>query len=368
MSIITLRNTDQPTVRKELAASSVDWKRLRRLLLRCGLVVGSIGATAFYINSGFAGLLLRADGVITRDHVAIAPAFDGQVSEVFVRPGDYVAKYQKVAIVKSVAIRKTLTDLEIERGRLRTKLAQLQARERVVSEALPLAKKSAERAAAFLQDLDHAQASGLALRKSLQEMTSASLSAAEHAATLEAEQNSLRLELSANRTAFEEVIAAHKEMTSTYSNGTLYASASGHVGPNVAKVGDRLSTSSSAVANIYTGRSFVLAYLPDSYLFQISAGQQVAVKAGNQMLTGRVERLLPLSENLPSDLQLPNRATERGRLVRIALPGSDELPTDQRVRVTTCFTDDCRLVRGLYQGGTDSGNSLATASRSSGTL
>ncbi|MBR0774821.1 biotin/lipoyl-binding protein [Bradyrhizobium diazoefficiens] len=353
MSVITIRNTDQPTIGKELGkelgASAIDWKRLRRLLLRCGLVVGSVGATLFYINSGFAGLLLRADGVVSRDHVTVATAFDGMVSEVFVRPGDVVAKGQKIAVVKSMPIRKTLAELELERARLRDKLAQLQAREQVVRETLPLAKSSAERAASFLQDLDHAQTTGLAVRKSLQEMTAASLAAAEHAASLEAEQNSLRFELASNRAAFESVISAHNELTTRYNDGTLVASVGGHIGPTVAHVGDRLSLANSPVTDIFTGKPFVLAYLPDSYLFSISAGEPVVIKSGQKVLLGRVERLLPLSENLPSDLQLPNRALERGRLVRISLPEASELPTDQRVRITTCFTDDCGIVRKLFQ-------------------
>jgi len=33
--------------------------------------------------------------------------------------------------------------------------------------------------------------------------------------------------------------------------------------------------------------------------------------------------------------------------VRVALPASNELPIDQRVRVTSCFLSDCRL--GLMQ-------------------
>ena len=185
------------------------------------------------------------------------------------------------------------------------------------------------------------------MRKSLQEMTSASLSAAEHAAGLRAEQGSLSIELDADRAALERVVSAYNELSATYADGTLYASVGGDVGATVASVGQALSTGNGAVADIFTGKSFVLAYLPDSYLFEISAGQSVAVKARNEVLDGRIERILPLAQNLPSDLQLPNRALERGRLVRIALPASNELPIDQRVRVTSCLVSDCSV--GLWQ-------------------
>jgi multidrug resistance efflux pump len=104
MSVITISDTDQGAAGSELSASRVDWRRLRRLALHAGLVAFSIAGTAFYMNSGFSGLLLRADGHVTREQVAVAPAFKGRVAEMLVRPGDHVEKGQKIAVVKSVNV------------------------------------------------------------------------------------------------------------------------------------------------------------------------------------------------------------------------------------------------------------------------
>jgi multidrug resistance efflux pump len=341
MSVITLENTDQDIAVEELSASRVDWKRLRRIALHCGLVAVGIGGTAFYLSDGFAGFLLNAEGRVARERVAVASAFEGRVTEIFVQPGDHVGQGQKIAVVKSVAISKTLADLEAERARLRSKIALLEARRQVILATLPLAKTNAERTATFLQDLDHASATGLAVRKSLQEMTSASLTAAEHAAGLEAEQGSLSVELAADRAAYGRVISAYNELYATYNNGELYAPVSGDIGATVAHVGEAISTANSAVANIFTGKSFALAYLPGSYLFEGSAGRSVAIKTRNEVVNGRIERVLPLTEKLPSDLAPTSRALEHGRLVRIALPASHALPIDQRVHVTTCLLSDC---------------------------
>ena len=369
MSVITLRSIDQETPARGLSASRVDWKRLRRYALHCGLLAFGIGGTVFYMGSGFGGLLLRADGHVARERVAVASAFEGRVAEVFVRPGDHVVQGQRIAVVKSVAISRTLADLEAERARLTSKIAQLEARRQVILGTLPLAKSNAERAASFLGDLDRAQATGLALRKSLQEMTSASLSAAEHAAGLGAEQDSLSVELDADRAALERVISAYNELSATYADGMLYASVSGDIGATVAPIGQALSTGNGAVADIFTGKSFVLAYLPDSYLLAINEGQSVAVKARNEVLNGRIERILPLAQNLPSDLQHPNRVIERGRLVRIALPASNELPIDQRVRVTSCLVSDCRVgfMQAALQKTRDAIGSLYEAAMAIGT-
>jgi multidrug resistance efflux pump len=293
---------------------------------------------------GLSGILLRADGYVSRERVAVAPAFEGRIAQVLVRPGDHVEKGQKIAVVKSVAISRTLADLAAEKARLMSKIAQLQARRRVIIDTLPLAKSSAAQTATYLNDLSQARANGLTLNKSLQTMTSASLSANEHVAGLQAEQASLSVELDANRLALAQAASAYDDLSGTYAEGALYAPVSGDIGASVASAGQALSTGEGGgVADIYTGESFVLAYVPDSYLLNISEGQTVGVRARNEVVNGRIDRILPLTETLPNDLQAPNRMLERGRLVRVALKEPNQLPVDQRVQVTTCFQTDCHV-------------------------
>jgi multidrug resistance efflux pump len=327
----------------ELRASRVSWKRIQRLALYGGLLVCAIGGTVFYLQGGLSGVLLRADGYVMRERVAVAPAFEGRVAQVLVRPGDHVEKGQKIAIVKSVAIGRTLADLAAEKARLMGKIGELQARRQVIADTLPLAKSSATQTAAFLNDLDQARASGLTLNKSVQEMTSASLLAREHAAGLQAEQGSLSVELDADRAALAQAGTAYDELMSTYEDGALYAPVSGDIGGSVAAVGQAVSTGTGGIADIFTGKRFVLAYVPDAYVFEVSEGQNVGVRTQNAVLNGRIDRVLPLAQTLPNDLQAPNRMLERGRLVRIDLLDSNELPVDQRVQITTCFATDCRV-------------------------
>src|SRR4051812_514046 len=158
MSVITLGNTDQEIGGNELAASRVDWTRVRRLALHAVVTACAVGGTAFYMSSGFSGLLLRADGHIVRDQVTVSPVYEGRVAEMLVRPGDRVERGQKIAVVKSVTVSRTLADLEIEKARLIGKIAEVQARQQVISDTLPLAKASAERAARYLNDLNDAEA------------------------------------------------------------------------------------------------------------------------------------------------------------------------------------------------------------------
>ena len=332
---------------EQLSASRVNWTRLRRLTLNCGLLACAVSGTVFYMNGGVSGVLLRADGLVSRERVAVAPAFEGRVAQVFVRPGDHVEKGQRIAVVKSVAINRTLADLAAEKARLMGKVAELEARHQVIADTLSLAKSSATETASYLNDLNKARAAGLAINKSVQEMTSASLSASERVASMQAEQRSLSAELAADRIALAQAVSAYDELSATYADGVLYAPVSGDIGASVAPVGQTLSMGGGGIAAIFTGESFVLAYVPDAYLFEVSEGQTVGVRARNEVLNGRIDRILPFAESLPSDLQASNRMLERGRLMRIALIDPNQFPVDQRVQVTTCLLTDCHV--GVFQ-------------------
>jgi multidrug efflux pump subunit AcrA (membrane-fusion protein) len=246
----------------ELRTSSVNWKRFRRLMLHGGLLTCAAGGTVFYMNGSISGVLLRADGMVSRERVAVAPAFEGRVAQVFVRPGDHVEKGQKIAIVKSAAISRSLADLAGDKARLMSKIAELEARRQIITDTLALAKSSADETASVLNSLSKARAAGLAINKSVQEMTAASLAATEHVATLQAEQRSLSAELYADRIAVSQAVSAYDELTAIYADGALYASASGDIGSSVASVGQTLAMGSTGIASIFTGESFVLAYVP----------------------------------------------------------------------------------------------------------
>jgi len=332
-----------PKTTEPLSASRLSWTRLRRLLLNCGLLVCAVGGTVFYVNGGVSGIMLHADGFVLRERVAIAPTFEGRVAEVFVRPGDHVEEGQKIAVVKSVAISRSLADLAAEKARLMGKVTELQARRQVITDTLPFAKSSATQTAVYLNDLNHARTEGLAVDKSLQEMTTAALVAFEHVASLKAELGSLSAELEADQIALGQAASAYDELSTTYANGVLYAPASGDIGASVAPIGQALSAAGTSVADIFTGQSFVLAYVRDAYLASLSEGAAVGVVTRNETLSGLIDRILPLTEALPSDFQTPNRTVERGRLVRVVLtdPNHHRLAIGQRVKVRTCFVADC---------------------------
>jgi Glycosyltransferase like family 2/HlyD family secretion protein len=143
--------------------------------------------------------------------------------------------------------------------------------------------------------------------------------------------------------SFNQVSNAYADLQRTYNGGVLQAPVSGHVGSKVAMVGEVLSASKDEVARLHTGHSFALAYIPEGYLFELEEGQKVAVKARGQVVTGHVERVLPVTKTLPPEFQLPNKVRGRGQLVRVTLAPEHRFAVAEKIQVTGCYLENCRL-------------------------
>jgi multidrug resistance efflux pump len=326
----------------QLQASQVKWKRLRKLVLTT-LVIGSAGGFAVYALGG-GSLMLDADGLVTRQTVAVAsPWPDARIRQISVRPGDWVEAGQKIAVVDSAAMSRSLADLAGEQARVTGRVAQLEGRREVVKALLPMAKAAAESANTYMNTLQKANANGLALARSMQQMSAAQVQAMDKLLSLEAEKTSLETEITANQGALLQVSSAYTDLQRTYGSGVLTAPASGYVGSHVGMVGEVLSAGTTPVANIYAGTSYILAYIPENYLFDVDEGQKVSIKGRGRTATGYIERVLPVTDALPPEFQLPNRVRGRGQLVRVELSQPKDFALDEKVRLTSCYMDKCGL-------------------------
>ena len=324
----------------ELKASNLVWKRLRNVLVTT-TALAAVGGGVVYAYLG-GRILLDADGVITQNRIAVSAPFDSRIKQVYVRPGDFVRAGQKIAMVESPSIARTLADLTVEKARMMARIAQLEARRNVVAALLPVAEANTEHGQSFLDSLIAARAKGLAVDKSIQELSSLQISAAERSLSLKSETAAVETELEGTQAALEEISKSYTSIKETYDNGILTAPVDGYIGSTVASVGEVLSSNSAKVAQIYSGTTFALAYLPESYLFDVEEGQKVGVKVRSRTIPATIEKVLPVTEALPPEFQLPNRVRERGQLVRISLEGKGQFAMDQKVRVTSCLRSDCK--------------------------
>ncbi|ACL57515.1 HlyD family secretion protein [Methylobacterium nodulans] len=324
----------------ELKASRVGWGKLFRVFLVGTTVIGGGAAGTYYYSNG--GLVLSADGLVTRDRVYVATPYDARVREVFVRPGDSVFAGQKVAVVDSPSISKSLAEFSVERAKISSRIAQLEARKAIVAAMVPIAQVGAKQANEFMADLNKAKISGLALNRSLHEVTAASFTATERLMTITSEKTSLDTELASNRAALAEITAASENLRKVYAEGVLTAPVSGVIGSAIANPGEVLTPGSNRLASIYTGTSFVLAYMPESYLFDVSEGQPVQVSAHHQSVPGQIARILPVTDALPPEFQPPNKARDRGQVVKISLNDANRFAVEQKIRVSSCIVTGCK--------------------------
>jgi multidrug resistance efflux pump len=326
----------------ELQASQIRWKRVRRFLFSTVIFIG-LGATGFYLLLG-GSVLLRADGLVTRCRVAVAsPWPDARVRQIVVRAGDWVVAGQKIAIVESAAMSRMLADLAAEKARLASRLAQLLARRAVVKALLPSASANAAQTAGFLVTLQKARTRGIVVDRTIQTMTAAKLDAMDKHLTLQQEVASLETEIGSNQEALREVAAAYGDSQKAYGSGLLTAPASGFIGSKVALVGEVLIAGNADVASIYTGPSYVVAYIPENYMFDVQEGENLMVSGRGYAVAGRIDKVLPVTEALPPEFQLPNRARGRGQLARVALLEPEHYAVDEKVQLTSCYLGGCRI-------------------------
>jgi multidrug resistance efflux pump len=381
----------------ELGASRVVWKRLWLILRNAALFVAAVSLTAYYFTGG--GFFLNADGVVTSERVAIAVPFDGRVTQVFVHPGDKIDVGQRIAVVESASLTRTLSELSMEMARINSRIAQIEARRTVVDSLSPFTEVSARQAKLFLdalakagefgsanhrsvqevrstkltaverqvlyfqQALIKAGENGLVNNKFIQEMTASNLTTTERAAGLMAEQNSLPIELKSNLAALEEAKAAYANLKKIYNEGVFTATVNGTVGNNVALVGQVVAPEHAELANIYTGKTFVLAYMPENYFFNIEEGQAVRIRARNQTFKAHIEKILPLTEAVPLEFQSPNKVRDRGQLVRLAFDDEGvQLTLNEKIRVTDCYTSRCvGIVQSILQAGKTASSEVGSA-------
>jgi multidrug resistance efflux pump len=323
-----------------LHVSRIILKRLRRFLYSAVVVIG-VAAAGIHLLAG-GSVLLNADGLVTRCRFAVAsPWPNARVRQVFVHPGDWVEMGQEIAIVESTAMRRLLANLAAEEARVSSRIAQLSARRAVVNALLPSASAHAAQTTKFLITLQDAHTRGIVVDRSVQLMTAAKLDAMDKLLTLRGEVASLATEISSNQDALREVSVAYGDSQKAYSNGLLSSPASGYVGSEVALVGEVLVSGRVEVANIYTGASYVVTYIPDNYMFNVEEGQKVLVRGRGHVIAGRVDKVLPITAALPLEFQLPNRTRGRGQLARVVLLDPENFAVDEKVQITSCFLNGC---------------------------
>lgn len=306
------------------------------------LLVLFFGALANYVAGD--RLFLRADGLVMRDRTVIGATALVRVSEVSVQVGQRVNAGQRLVVAESLDILGRLAELSMREAEMDERGAQLHSELQMVRDLRPLAErrlKELRQRRDTLSDLEASHLVTAQTREDIQEMYHA---ADMRAASLAAQVDGLTEEIVAIERTRTRARAAVQDLRTRYRDGVHLSTSDGTVGDRVPAPGE-VYEPGEPMLTLYRGEPYVLAYLPQGYLFDISVGETVLVSTGKLSRTGRIEEILPMSTPIPNEFRNAFRLRETRQLARIRLEAGPELPTMATVRITSDLAKFCALCR-----------------------
>jgi multidrug resistance efflux pump len=281
-------------------------------------------------------VFLRADGLVLRDRTVIATTYIARVDEVGVKEGQRVEKGQVLLRVQSTEMLERLADLSARRARLVADNVEFRIRSESVAELLPLAKKREDEATRVVNKFDELTKSGFSTASSYDTALTASFNAQQDRIKLDTQLKTLERELATLQEAREVSERALKDLQAHYAEGVIQSPASGSVGATVPATGD-VYRPGDPILSIYSGEPYILAYLPQRYLFPIRANQKVSVSDGRHSAPGVIDEILPVTDMLAKEFQNTFKPTDRSQLARIKLLTASPFPLHAKVSITARY-------------------------------
>jgi len=118
---------------------------------------------------------------------------------------------------------------------------------------------------------------------------------------------------------------ALQKMSDNYSGGVIRAPVDGIVGDKLASVGSVVPPG-QALLNLFVGKPYVLAYVPDGALYELRAGDPIQVRVGLDHYSAKVADVMPLYSKLPDEFVNAFQAVKRGRVVKVAFESGQTVP------------------------------------------
>lgn len=298
------------------------------------LLIGFVGAVLNYFFGDY--FLMRADGLVLRDHSVVATTYIARVEKVGVTEGQKVEKGQPLLQLQSTELLERIADLSVKRADLAAKATEFKIRADSVRDLLPIAERREKESEKVLKLFDGMAKDGFVRSVPYAEALSANYDASKDRVTLTSQARVLNDELDALEKARSDANSTFDDLQALYADGMVSAPVSGSVGTNVPYVGN-VYRPGEPLLKIYWGEPYVLLYLPRRYLFGISVGMELKVTDGQNTETGVVSEILPLTDALPKEFQNTFQPSDRNQLAKVKLPKNSKFPLNQKVSVSETF-------------------------------
>lgn len=278
-------------------------------------------------------VFMRADGLVIHDQNAVATTYVARVTAVHVEAGQAVGKNDALLQLQSTDMLKRLADLSASHARLSARAVDFKIRSKTIEHLLPLATKREHETDRVLKVFDDLSDRALLTTTRYDEALKAKYDARHTYIKLSVESKALKGELKALDAARVAAAKALDDLRTHYSKGLVRASVSGSVGAKVPSVGD-VYRPGQKILSVYSGKAYVLVYLPRRYLFSITPGMKVSISNGRIKASGVIEKILPLTDAAPKEFQNSFKPRDRNQLARIKFAGAPSFPLHEKVSIT----------------------------------
>jgi multidrug resistance efflux pump len=299
------------------------------------LYLAAVTAAAVFLVLQVVGpfVFLDAAGLVTKERVILAPEFNARVVAVHVAPGDQVRAGQPLLTVSSSETLDRIADLTAKLGQIAAREAQLSGRAKQGATLLPVAADRRARAQASYKTLQSLASRQLTTSNRISEAARELFEAEREYAQMAAEITTVQAELATTSSTRADLSRAIEDLRRSYNGGRLLAARDGQIGPSVVHPGTILKLGETAL-EIYSGHSFVVAYMPTNRLYSVEPGDNVIVTDGTTRARGRVERIEAMADVLPPEFQNVFSSRERQQVVRVELvSGAERLSVQTKIRV-----------------------------------
>lgn len=273
------------------------------------------------------------DGLVLRESDVIAATNVSRIDEIYVRPGEPVEQGQILMRTSSLDLLDSLANYAVRNAELVEREETLRSRIELVMRLLPLAKDRETEAEMALEGSRALLSRGLLDVSRFEDAAENAYEARKEAAALDVERTTLARELAAISAAKSVAQRAVADLRMHYNDGVVRAAKRGTIGERVPSVGE-VYTAGEDILSVISGRPYVLAYLPDTYLFSLKEGLDVRISGARITARGYISEVLPVAQALPPEFSHAFRPDASRQLARIEFHHDASLPTFSTVRIT----------------------------------
>ncbi len=327
------------SLKKRLRADNIpNEKRVARGSVSRIVYIVLLGVFTFGVLNYLFGdfLLLRADGLVLREHTVVATTFIARVEKVEVKEGQLVKEGEPLLQLQSLEVLERIADLSFKRADLAAKFTDFKIRADSVEQLLPLAEQREVEAQRVITQFQGMQKEGFVRSAPYADALKAGYEASKDRVNLGSQSRVLKEELAALDLARTDADSTFKDLQKLYANGLVRAPVGGAIGAVVPSIGD-VYRPGDPMLTISWGKPYVLVFLPRRYMFPIKVGMELSVTDGKHTAAGVVTDILPVTDALPKEFQNTFQPSDRSQLAKISLPANAQFPLHQKVTVSRSY-------------------------------